>query len=133
MPSNTFRIDVPGNPDDLIKLAKKIRDKHVALGDDSPIKGLKNMDQFAGKLTTADTKNEASKQLYKDAEQATQDRDLTLGQTGQLREQTVRYWVTSARDVLQGLNKGNEQALGGWGFTVDTSPRAKKAAPPVNP
>ncbi|MFM8469130.1 MAG: hypothetical protein ACKODH_04050 [Limisphaerales bacterium] len=34
--------------------------------------------------------------------------------------------VTAARDVLLGLNKGNEQALGVWGFTVDTSPPVKK-------
>jgi len=133
MATNTFRIDVPINPDDLVVLAKAIKVKHDALGVDSPIKGLKNMDQFAGKLTTADTKNESAKQLYKDAEKATQDRDLALGQTGQLREQTVRYWVTAARDVLLGLNKGNEQALGDWGFTVDTSPRVKKPAPPPNP
>lgn len=133
MAKNNYRIDIPGNPDDLIALGKKIKDKHVALGDNSPIKGVKDIDLFAGKLTTADTKNELSKQLYRDAEKATQDRDLPLGHVGQLREQTVRYWVTSARDVLLGLNKGNEQALGDWGFTVDTSPPVKKTKKPAMP
>ena len=133
MAASNFRIEIPGNPDDLIKLAKDLKAKHVALGVDSPIKGVKDIDQFPAKLTTADTKNELSKQLKKDAEKATQDRDLPLGHIGTLREQTVRYWVTSARDVLLGLNKGNEQALGDWGFTVDTSPPVKKAKKPANP
>ncbi len=131
MAANNFRVDVPTNPDDLIKLATKIKDKHAALADASPIKGVKDIDLFAGKLTTADTQNETAKQLAKDGEKATQNRDLALGQSGQLREQTVRYWVASARDVLLGLNKGNEQALGDWGFTVDTSPHPKKPAPPA--
>ena len=126
MAANNYRIEIPSNPDDLIALGKKLKDKHIALGDDSPIKALKDIAQFPAKLTTAETKNELSKQLYRDAERATQDRDLPLGHVGQLREQTVRYWVTSARDVLLGLNKGNEQALGDWGFTVDTSPPVKK-------
>lgn len=133
MAASNFRIDIPGNPDDLIKLGKKLKEKHVALGDASPIKGVKDIDQFPAKLETADTQNDLSKQLYKDAEKATQNRDLPLGHVGQLREQTVRYYVTSARDVLLGLNKGNEQALGDWGFTVDTSPPAKKAKKPANP
>ena len=133
MAANNFRIAIPGNPEDLIKLGMKLKEKHLALGADSPIKGVKDLDLFAGKLTTADTKNELSKQLYRDAERATQDRDLSLGHVGQLREQTVRYWVTAARDVLLGLNKGNEQALGVWGFSVDTSPPVKKVKPPATP
>lgn len=133
MAANNFRIAIPSNPDDLINLGKKLKDKHVALGEASPIKGVKDLDQLPAKLTTAETKNELSKQLYRDAEKATQDRDLPLGHTGQLREQTVRYWVTAARDVLLGLNKGNEQALGDWGFSVDTSPPVKKVKKPATP
>lgn len=133
MAANNFRIDIPSNPDDLIALGKALKARHVALGADSPIKGLKDIALFADKLTAADTKNESSKQLYRDAERATQDRDLPLGHVGQLREQTVRYWVTAARDVLLGLNKGNEQALGDWGFTVDTSPPVKKVKVPATP
>ena len=128
MAAKNFRVDIPANPDDLIKLGKKFKDKHVAIADASPIKGVKDTDLFPAKLLVADPKNELIIQLYKDAEKATQDRDLPLGQSGQLREQTVRDWVTAARDGLLGLNKGNEQALGDWGFTVDTSPHPKKPA-----
>jgi hypothetical protein len=133
MASKNFRIDIPTNADDLIGLAKSIKTKHDALADDSPIKGVKDIASFGAKLSTADTKNALSKQLYKDAEKATQDRDLALGQSGQLREQTLRYWVTSTRDILLGLNKGNEQALGDWGFTVDTSAPVKKPKKPATP
>ena len=78
MASKNFRIDIPTNADDLIGLAKSIKTKHDALADDSPIKGVKDIASFGAKLSTADTKNALSKQLYKDAEKATQDRDLAL-------------------------------------------------------
>ena len=60
-------------------------------------------------------------------------RDLPLGQVGQLPEQTARYWGTSAREVLLGLNTGNEQALDNRGFTVDPSPPVKKVKQPATP
>jgi hypothetical protein len=41
---------------------------------------------------------------------------------------TVAYFVRSARDILLGLNKGNEQKLGDWSFEVDQSAQAKPKA-----
>ena len=98
MAAKNFRVDIPANPDDLIKLGKKLKDKHVALADASPIKGVKDIDLFPAKLLVADPKNELMIQLYKDAEKATLDRDLPLGQSGQLREQTVRYCLVRSID-----------------------------------
>ena len=44
----------------------------------------------------------------------------------------LQFFVTSARDVLAGLNKGTEHKLGDWGFGVIASPQqtpeAKAAA-----
>ena len=43
----------------------------------------------------------------------------------------MRFVVTSARDILLGLNKGNEKKLGDWGFVVDDSPAPAKAKKPT--
>ena len=114
------RVNIPTNPDALVALAKSISDKHVADGAGSPLAGL-NMADLATKTATADTQNQASKKAYRDAELATQNRDLALG-AGKSTQGTVNYYVAAARDLLLALNKGNEQKLGDWGFTVDQSP-----------
>lgn len=118
MAKQTFSVDVPTNPDFLIALATKILAKDTALGANSPFKGIKNWTTFSALSTAADTNNKASKSLAQQSVEATQARDNVLGKTGQLKENTVRWFVTSARDVLLGLNKGSEQMLGEYGFEV---------------
>jgi hypothetical protein len=122
MAKQNYRIDIPTNADDLIALAKRILAKDTALADASPVKGVKDWSKFQTTTATADTNNNTSNDLYRQAEEATQNRDLALGHTGQMKPSTVRYFVAAARDVLLGVNKGNEQALGEWGFDVSYSP-----------
>ncbi len=113
------RVIIPKNADDLIALAKAIGVKHTADGAGSVLAGL-NMTDLAAKATAADTQNQASAKAYRDAELATQNRDNALG-TDRSTQGTVSYYVTAVRDLLLALNKGNEQKLGDWGFTVDQS------------
>ena len=108
-----------------IKLAKAIKAKHTADGAASPLSGL-NMADFSAKTTTADTENLNSEKLKRDAEKATQNRDAALGGETAAKG-TVEYYLRSVRDVLAGLNKGNEKKLGDWGFEVDDSPAPAKA------
>jgi hypothetical protein len=112
---------MPNNADGLIGLAKRILAKDTALADASPVKNIKDWGQFPTITATAETNNNASTDLYRQAEQATQNRDNALGKGGQMKPNTVRYFVAAARDVLLGINKGNEQALGEWGFDVSYS------------
>lgn len=135
MPNKTFSVDVPTNPDDLVALAKAILARDTAMGATSPLKNIKNWPNFTGLAGTADTNNTSVKALYQQAEETTQARDNVLGQTGQLTDNTVRWFVNSSRDVLLGLNKGAEQALGEWGFNVTyTAPgSAAKAAAKTTP
>jgi hypothetical protein len=129
MANKTFSVEIPTNPDDLITLAKAILAKDTALGANSPFKNIKNWSNFAPLNATADTSNQSSQSLYQQAEEATQARDNALNQSGQMKEFTVRWFVTSARDVLLGLNKGSEQALGEYGFNVTyTAPTAAAKA-----
>jgi hypothetical protein len=131
MAKQTFSVDVPTNPDDLIALAFKLLAKDTALGANSPFKNIKNWSAFTALNGTADTSNTASNTLYQQAEEATQTRDNALGQTGQLKENTVRWFVTSARDVLLGLNKGQEQQLGEFGFNVTYGPATSTTKKPA--
>lgn len=132
MANNSFRVDIPTNAGALIKLALAVQAQDDKLGAGSPLKAIKNWTNLAPLVDTADTQNTLADTLAKQAETATENRDLALGQSGQLRNNTVRFYVTAARDLLLGVNKGNEHALGDYGFTVDTSPSpaavAKKAA-----
>ena len=114
-----MRVIIPKNPDDLIGLAKSIGTKHTADGAGSPLANLNTAD-FTAKTTAADTQNQLSAKMYRDAETATQNRDLALG-AGRITPGTVNYYVTAVRDILLGIYKGNEQKLGDWGFTVDQS------------
>lgn len=138
MAKQTFSVDVPVNPDELITLADKILAKDSELGANSPFKNIRGWSTFAALNTTADTNHKDSKKYAQMSVEATQSRDLALGQSGQLKENTVRWFVTSARDILQGLNKGNEQKLGEYGFEVTygspgSSAKKKAKKPDSNP
>jgi len=126
-----MRVNIPTKADDHITLAKAILAKHTALAAASPLNGITGIANLGSQTTAADTYNQSAKSLNKQAELATQNRDLALGQSGQLTPGTVRFFVTSARDILLGLNKGNEKKLGDWGFVVDDSPAPAKAKTPT--
>ena len=123
------RVVIPKNPDELIALAKSIGAKHTADATGSPLSSL-NMADFTAKTTTADTQNQVSAKLYRDAGTATQNRDNALG-ADRSTQGTVNYYVAAVRDILSGIYKGNEQKLGDWGFTVEQSSQAhgSKSAP----
>ena len=124
------RINVPTSTDPLIGLAQKIGTKHTADGATSPL-GALDMADFAAKTKIADDQNKLAAQLYRDAEKATQTRDLALGSKN-AGPGTVAQYVRSARDVLAGIHKSNEKKLGDWGFEVDDSPApAKKTDKPA--
>lgn len=119
------RVKIPKNKDAAIKLAKAILAKHQADGAASPLAAL-NIQDMTAKTGTADTQNQLSAKLYRDAETATQNCDNAMG-ADYTTPGTVNCYLTAARDILAGINKGNEQKLGDWGFEVDQSPAATTA------
>lgn len=119
------RVIIPKNPDKLIELANDIVAKHTADGAASPLSNL-NMADMTTKTAVADTQNQASGKAYRDAELATENRDLALG-ADRSTQGTVNYYVAAVRDMLLGMYKGNEQKLGDWGFTVDQNTPASNA------
>ena len=125
-----MRIPIPKNPEEVIKLAKAVRDKHVALGTASPLNGIDGIANFDVQVDVADSNHSNAKDLAQQAETATEARDNALGPDTNT-PGTVRYFVTAARDLLAAQNKGSEHKLGDWGFAVDAStqlsPEAKAA------
>jgi len=119
------RVKLPKNKSLAIKLAQAILAKNQADGAASPLVSL-NITDMGGKTTTADTQNQLSEKLYRDAETATQNCDLALG-SDYTTPGTVNYYLAAARDILLGIYKGNEQKLGDWGFEVDQSTAAQAA------
>jgi len=123
------RVNIPKNPDELIKLAQSINTKHTSDGADSPLSGL-NMTEFNTKTGNADLSNKTAAQLHRQAEQATENRDIALGADAAPAGSVMQY-VRSVRDVLLGIYKGNERKLGDWGFQVDSSAQSSsKPTPP---
>ena len=87
-----------------------------------------DMADMSAKVAVAEAENKKRLDLRRDAEKATEKRDLALGTGGAIKG-TVEYYIKASRDILLGVHKGNEQTLGDWGFEVDTS--ARKAAKPA--
>lgn len=123
MAKKRVKVKIPRNADELIQLGEDIIAEHTDQGASSPLNGL-DMAAFAARVAAAKTKNQEQKQLRRDAETATEDRDDLLGKKkGQSSTTpgTVLNFIVRTRDVLLGTNKGNEHHLGDFGFEVSES------------
>lgn len=122
-----MRINIPGNPEQVIRLAQAILARHAALGAASPLNGIEGIEAFASQTAAADTASKAAKDFAKKSATATEARDRALG-ADLTTPGFVRFFVTSARDTLAGLNKGKEHKLGEWGFEVNAPAQVTPAA-----
>lgn len=123
------RINVPKTADEFIELMDSIIEKENALAPNGMLS--------PGELTamtalrdTAKSSNKLQKQLHKDAEEATEGRDVALGMTSVDTPGTGMYYVTMVRDLILAKNKQNPHKAGEWGFEVDDSPQGGAPTPP---
>ena len=118
-----MRVNIPGNKKDLLDLAVKVNNKHMADGAASPLNLLQDITWATegAKIAAALAKHTQAEQLKLDMEQAYRERDLIM--------QNTEVVVRNSRDLLTGVHRENMKRLGDWGFSVDDSPRAKKALP----
>ncbi len=133
MAKKIVRVVIPKNPDKMIVLAKKVVAKHIADGVSSVLKDM-DMTDMGTKTTAADTLAISADALHKSAEEENEKRNKVLGimrDQNSTTEGTLYFYLTSVRDILLGKNKGKEQALGEWGFQVNTSPPPKPKPPTV--
>jgi hypothetical protein len=124
MARKTVRINVPlGSPDELVVLAQSIHAKHAELKDKSPLKGLTDLDMeaFGENTSEAEKLRTSSKDFERKAQEANGRAAGIIGVGpghSQNTKGTLVFGVTQIRDFLAAVNKGNEEALGGWGFDV---------------
>ena len=123
MANNQYRVEIPTDPTETISLLAAIQAKHLALGANSPLGGLK-WAEISSALAVAAEQDALSDELRRKAEAATGARDAKMTQ--------VLESIRSARDVLMGLNRDNPDALGEFGFNVsDARSGSSGGTPPV--
>ena len=123
MSRKNVRVTIPRNADELIILGESIVAKHNEDPATSPLVGL-DMAAFEATVIDAGKKNVEAKQLRKDSETATEDRDGLLGHKKDQTTNTpgtVLNFVVRTREMLLGVFKGKEQHLGDFGFEVNQS------------
>lgn len=116
MPS---RVTIPGNPEDLLALAKSVLKKHNALGKDSPLKMIK-LGKIGPVVDKALENHKQAERLRREMERAYESRDKKIV--------AIKDILRRSRDLLKGLYRGQMRKLGDFGFTVDSTPRKKKKA-----
>ena len=125
MARKDVRVIIPENAKGLIDLANKIIKKYKADNSKSPLSGF-SMTDMENKNTIAGKKHTLAKKLSREAEAAIKARNLALGKGKDQQSTTpgtILFYVTSIRDMLLGLFKGQEHKLRNWGFDVDVSTR----------
>jgi hypothetical protein len=115
-----MRVNIPANKSDLLDLATKVNNKHIADATASPLLLLQDITWATegAKLALARAKHDEAETLKLAMEQAYRERDFIMQNT-----ETV---VRNSRDLLTSIHRSNMKRLGEWGFSIDDSPRAKK-------
>ena len=113
------RIVLPKNPAELLDLAKKIYDKHVADGAASPLNAQQdfNWSTEGPKVLPCKTNHIAAEQAAKLAEQMYRQRDVDLP--------AIKAIVQNSAQVLKSIYAKNPKTLGDYGFIVDDSKQTK--------
>jgi len=121
MSKTTIKVEISeSKPDLLTKLGDAVLAKHLELGTASPLSGL-DMVTFATKLSDGKDKRAEAKKLHDQAESLNQQAGLSLGLDKSQNAKTpgtIYSTLTSVRDILLGLNRGQEKKLSEWGFDV---------------
>ncbi len=134
MSKTSIKVEIPeSKPDMLNKMGENVLKKHIELGEKSPLNGL-DMETFAVKLNDGKSKRAQAKSLHEQAELLNQQAGLSIGIDKSQNTKTagtVYSTLTSARDILLGLNRGQERKLTEWGFDVVISDVTKNK--PDNP
>ncbi|MCD4818487.1 MAG: hypothetical protein K8S23_07325 [Candidatus Cloacimonetes bacterium] len=118
----------------LMTLLSVVNKKHIALGTDSPLNHI-NMADFDSKLKVAETKRASSKELRAQSEALMEAAYSIIGlgiDQGSTSPGTLYYYLTSIRDMLLVIYKGNEEQLSTWGFNVVSSSSSHGDNAPVS-
>ena len=125
MANTKGRVNIPRNPDALLKTAGKVYNKHVADGTKSE---LNNMDEtkydwvkVGPTIPICQELHDKAEALKSQMEQTYRDRDALLP--------GIDLHVKGSRDYLKGKYSKQPKKLGEWGFEIDDTPKAPKKKP----
>jgi hypothetical protein len=114
------RVSVPKNVQDLLELAGKIYEKHLADGAGSPLNALQdnNWTVEGPKIAFSLQKHFEAEELRRKMELAYSERDANMEGIGDV--------VSASRDMLKSIFYSNPKKLGDWGFDTAESAKAVK-------
>ena len=115
--AKSFRVTIPRNVDELLKLADLIQKRHKEMGTESPLAPLSWISDVE-KVESAMKLHLEAEALKRLAESKYEERDLLLAE--------IEDGVKQTRDFLKALYRNEPKKMGNFGFTVDDSPKQKK-------
>jgi hypothetical protein len=123
------RVKIPtSKPTQLLDLAKKVQQKHLADGDASVLKVL-NWKDLSPVIDESLAAHEKAESLKREMLEAYQQRDLRI--------ESVVGLLRDSRDILTGAFKKEMKVLGQWGYDVaevrSTKPAVQPAPATVQP
>ncbi len=121
MPARTTgRIVIPNNPGELLNLAQKIYDKHLADGASSPLNAMQDYSwaEDGPKVAPCKQNNDDAEAAAKRAEQFYRQRDVDLP--------TIKQIVKNSAAVLKSIYAKNPKVLGDYGLVVNDTPKVNK-------
>lgn len=125
MATTKGRVLIPRNPDDLLKLAVKVHNKHLADGAKSE---LNNLDEtkydwakVAPTIPECQALHDKAEELKGEMEKTYRLRDALL--------QPIDIHVKGSSTYLKGKYSTNPKKLSEWGFAIDDTPKASKKKP----
>lgn len=107
--------------DDLIRLAKKIVERHTSLGDKSPVKGF-GIEDITAQLTKVEAHLKKARNLHAEAEGETELAykilGLGKGQTIKNPMGSVYHKSGKVRNQLKVTHEGEEEQISKYGYNV---------------
>ena len=125
MPRKNFRVKIPTDPSERIKLAKAIKAKHDELAAASPLSDMEDEAAYTTALSSADVQDAKADKSRKESETATGERNKHMP--------AVDGGIRARRDVLLGKYRSNPKKLTEYGFEVDDSPTGGDSADEPTP
>ena len=114
------RVVLSKNPKENLDLAKKVFEKHVALGADSPLKLIEGVDWAVSgpKVAIANTAHEQAEFHKGESEKQYANRDALFPEVVDALKKSI--------NLLKSIYSDNPKKLADWGISVDDTPKAPK-------
>jgi hypothetical protein len=114
------RIVMPTKPSDILDLAKKIYDKHIADGAESPLNAMKDYSwaEDGPKIQPCKENNDNAELHAKKSEEMYRQRDIDMP--------AIKAIVKNSAALLKSIYAKNPKVLGDYGLIVDDSKQVKK-------